>query len=97
MTPCELWGPDGPQHNVESTVRGCVCVCMLNLFQEMVIAAATLLQRQRTCTVPCLRHRRAAMKTLFFWPPPASHSLVLLLVAGSLQDCRHGNAKHVTG
>lgn len=40
MTPSELWGPDGPQHNMYSTLgrqqenvglRVCVQLCTLNL------------------------------------------------------------------
>lgn len=41
-----------------------------------------------------------ASLSLLLPPPQPLHSLslpVLLLVAGSLQHCRHGNAKHVTG
>lgn len=100
MTPCELWGPAGPQHNVESTVEGCVrahvCVCVQCVHAESLPGDG---HRCCCCNICCIggaraRHRYRGYEDIIFL---ASLSLsVLLLVAGSLQGCRHGNARHVT-
>lgn len=61
MTPCELWGPDGPQqHNVESTVRGlrvCVCACSQCVHAEAVPGDGDLYCTDRSRHSACARFR----------------------------------------
>lgn len=94
MTPCELWGPAGPQRNAESTVGGGVraraCV-----FSVQCVHAESLPGDGHRCCCACARHRYRGYEDILFL---AFLSLsVLLLVAGRLRGCRHGNARHVTG
>lgn len=81
MTPCELWGPDGPKHKVKSTVRG------WPLLQRR--------SRSRTCAqVNACVIIGLLWRHCFSWPLLLAS---LLLLAGTLHNCQHRNAKHVTG